>query len=98
LIGELMSQEFDKYISVSLKNWTARNKTPPGGRVRLIREIGSPVPDKASLRWRIWLIVKQYLLETENLLELYTDEWLWEPLPQSKSWYAHIASSWRLSH
>ena len=75
-----MREEFDKYISVSLKNWTARHKTPLGGRVRLIREIESPEPDKSSLRWRMWLIIKQYLLETENLLDLYSDEWLWEPL------------------
>lgn len=93
-----MNGEFDKYISVSMKNWTARHKAPLGGRVKLIREIESPQPNKASLRWRIWVIIRQYLLDSENLLDLYTDEWLWEPIPQTKSWYAHIASSWRLSH
>lgn len=92
-----MNEDFDKYISVSLKNWTARHKTPPGGRLILLREVESPRPDKTSLSWKIWSLVKQYALEPENLQDLY-DEWLWEPLPQSKSWYAHIASSWRLSH
>ncbi|MFN2174952.1 MAG: hypothetical protein ACK2U3_03265 [Anaerolineales bacterium] len=92
-----MNEEFDKYISVSLKNWTARQKLPPAGHMRLIKKVESPQPYRASLPWRIWFLFKQYLLVSENLLYMY-DEWVWEPLPQSKTWYAHIASSWRLSH
>jgi hypothetical protein len=92
-----MNDNVDNYVSLSLKNWAARNKPPADGLAKLMREIESPQPEKPALKWKIWGVFKQHFLESEQITEIY-DDGLWEPLPPSKTWYAHGIFSWGLSH
>jgi len=97
LIGIFMNDDIDIYVSLSLKNWAARNKPPTGGFIKLRHEIDAPQPEKTALRWKIWGVFKQHLFESEHITAIY-DDGFWEPLPPSKTWYAHGIFSWGLSH
>lgn len=89
-----MNSDLDVYISRSLKNWAAKNQPPKIGRARLMQAVKGPPGRSNNLLQEFFEFLFSPILPVIRL----EDEWLVDSVSQSRTWFAHIASSWRLSH
>jgi hypothetical protein len=90
----MMDDDLDVYIGRSLKNWSASQPLPAGGRRRLLRAAAGYSEDHDRMTYLLSIWKKS--TSPTTAYPIHGDRFL-GPLTQSRYWSYHLAASLRLA-
>lgn len=95
-----MYDELDKYLKRSLKNWVASYPTPKNGRKRLLQDAASGVESIEVVKeLSLFEFLVKYLVPQKHGYQFAypLDEFVLQPISQSRVWSWELTSTWRLA-